>query len=247
MIYRAEAFRKYRTAAERLKQGPPARVFFPKLRPGAPTPETRMGLGPLVVDDNSPVERLFDETIASSSGRLRILEIGPGTGPLADYAFRVHSDRIASYEGIEQDPHVQGRYQRILSVDEATGPVDLVLGVEVIEHLSAQDFYAAFLAPLSTKLAATAMMMVTTPNALAPARYSMDFTHVQHYPWYDLYAYLRLAFSDVRIYRTYYPHLPVKVALLPFRQFACAALSLDWCDGLIAVASSPRSLESLTT
>jgi hypothetical protein len=240
MRFRLEAFEKYRTAFDRVRQGPPAMLLFPRPGFGPSSPDTRLRFGPLRVDDNPPIMRLFDRLLAAKPGPHRVLEIGPGSGPLATYALRTHGPKIATWEGIERDPHVRGPYRRVEDIAGASDDIDLAVAIEVIEHMPAQAFYESFLARLMEKLAPGASFMISTPNALAAGRYHTDFTHVQHYPWYDLYALLRLFFEEVDMYRTYYPHVPIKWALLPLRQLNCAALGLDWCDGLVAVASKPR-------
>jgi hypothetical protein len=240
MGYRSEALRKYRTSLGRIRPGPPYELVFPRVRLGAPSLHTKFRRGRMVIDDISPVVRLFDRWLAARAGPLRILEFGPGEGPLADHVYATCPRRIVSYEGIERDPNVGGRYTRIPDIAAATPGIDLVLAIEVIEHMSAQDLYDALLVPLAAKLAPDATFMLSTPNPLAPAGIARDFTHIQNYPWYDLYALLRLVFERVEIYRTYYSSWPLKLALLPLRQAACAALELDWCDGIVAFASTPR-------
>jgi hypothetical protein len=240
MGYRSEALHKYGTSLGRIRPGPPHEVVFPRLRFGAPSLHTKFRRGRIMIDDITPVLHLFNRWLAAHPGPLRILEIGPGQGPLATHVYDACPDRILSYEGVERDPNVSGSYTRVSGVEAATPGINLVLAIEVIEHMSAQDLYSTILAPLQGKLAPDATFMLSTPNPLSPAGIARDFTHIQNYPWYDLYALLRLTFERVDIYRTYNPTWPLKWVLLPLRQLACTALELDWCEGIVAFASMPR-------
>jgi hypothetical protein len=198
-----------------------------------------IAFGPLAVTDRPPIVGFVETWFANRERSAAVLELGPGRGVLAAH-LRAHYPRlIGTYYGIELDPTVTGPYQRIASVGHVLEPLDLVVASEVIEHMPAETFYADLMGPLAAELAPGAAMIVGIPNPLVPGGIYRDFTHVQNYPWYDLYAIMRLFFSEVEIYRTHYVFTPSRVLRLGLRIVLAGLQELDWCEGLVCVASRP--------
>jgi 2-polyprenyl-3-methyl-5-hydroxy-6-metoxy-1,4-benzoquinol methylase len=238
MAYRREGLRKYGGRFTSDIYGPPARLSFPTVHVAAP-PMPHVRVGPFFVADNPPILRVVRRLVAREEGPLRILEIGPGTGALAAALRAEFGNKIGAYYGIEADENVEGPYDRIADVGALRGCADLVIASEVIEHMPAQQFFDGILAPLMAKLERNAILVVGTPNALSPSSIFGDFTHVQAYPWYDLYALLRLFFEEVDVVRTRYVWSVRRAASLLARAVVARTLELDWCEGIICIAKQP--------
>lgn len=240
--YRTEGLRKYGGRVTSDIFGPRWRVSLPTIGTREPVvPSVRMG--PLFFGDNPPVLTLLRDHLDKRDGRVAILEIGPGKGSAAAALRARYGDRISRYDGIERDENVSGPYHRIASVHDVAPGIDLVIASHVIEHMPSEMFFDDVLRPLMRALNRDATIVVATPNALSPTAIFGDFTHVQGYAWYDLYALLRLYFERVDVVRARYLWSPSRLAWLLPRVALTRALELDWCDELICVASGPRMRE----
>ncbi len=240
MALRAEALKKYGSNVMSTMKGPPARAYVPLVKPSRNVKSGGTRIGPITLLNQPPFWRHVQGLISAMSGTINVLEIGPGSGEFAAHLRRVYPEKIGRYFGLERDKNVQGSYERIDSIADLNVPVDLVLASEVFEHMPADDLYRFMLLPLRGRLSKQAYFIASVPNPIAPAGIARDFTHVQSYPWYDFYAIVRLEFSAVEIFRTFYIWtLPRLLFLLP-RIAVCTVQELDWCDGVICVASGRR-------
>lgn len=239
MAFRKEALSKYRANETSVMTGPPARAYLPRLSRAHDAPRAKR-LGPLAILDRPPLWQHVDRAIAATRGPVNVLEIGPGNGDLCTYLRARYGARIERYLGIERDPNVSGGYERIASLADSPTEIDVVIASEVIEHMSADVLYEDLLTGFASRLSPNATLVLSTPNPVAPGGIARDFTHVQNYPWYDLYALLRLAFEDVAIHRAFYLWSLSRMAFCLPRALLCPVLELDWCDNLIAVARRPR-------
>ncbi|HEY5258939.1 MAG TPA: methyltransferase domain-containing protein [Candidatus Baltobacteraceae bacterium] len=234
---RGEALERYGRLPYPQTGGPPAKVYFPAI--GSVEPYKSARLGPMIISDYPPIAQIALLEFSRLRVPVRVLEIGPGRGVLAALLQRRFPDIVQAYYGMELDPHVSGPYRRVARLDEVDGPIDVVIASEVIEHMPAEVFYAQFLAPLGGILAPGAFMLTSVPNPLVPGGIVRDFTHVQNYPWYDLYAILRLGFEEVEITKTHYVcNFPRLFGLLP-RMLLTSLQELDWTEGLIGIARRP--------
>lgn len=237
MAFRREGLRKYRANESSTLGGPPAQAFFPLLaRTGSAERSRRVG--PFMLLDRPPLWRFVDGIVRRTENPLNVLEIGPGNGDLFRHLRDRSGARVGAYFGVERDPNVEGGYQRIDTPRQVGVPIDVVIASEVIEHMTA-DAFETLLGELATVLDRSGTLLLSTPNPTSPGGIARDFTHVQNYPWYDLYAILRLHFENVDITRTHYAWSASRLAFLLPRRLICPAIELDWCDGLIAMATRP--------
>jgi hypothetical protein len=240
MSFRNEAFAKFGGDALSAFAGPRAKILFPTV--ARSKDEVLMKrLGPLGFVDRQPVVPFVDAILRASRTPLTILEIGPGSGALARYLIRRFGSVIERYVAVDRDSSVSGPFDLYASVEDVPYKVDLVIAAEVIEHMTVDNFYRHILSPLQMRLSKDARLVITTPNPLAPGGIARDITHVQRYPWYDLHAVLRLAFSEVEIYRTHYIFSYRRLLQFPLRVLLCTLLEFEWCEGLTAVATGARS------
>ncbi len=240
MRFRLEALTRYRANVLSTFTGPKARLCFPTIA-FVSAWDTIQRVGPLFFKDRAPVASFVEAAIRGRSSPVTILEIGPGNGFLARSLREKFGPAIAAYYAFDRDASVAGPFVLVPSIEQLSDRIDIVIAAEVIEHMTADEFYSSILEPLRDKLADDACFAISTPNALAPGGIARDFTHVQRYPWYDLYAVVRLAFSEVDVFRIHYVFSYRRLlALLP-RFVLCFLLELEWCDSLVCVARRPRS------
>ena len=240
MAFRREVLARFRANEMSVIAGPRPHLTFPNV--GLGDGPARKRLGPLRFNDRWPLMPFIDEAIGrlARPGPITILEIGPGRGELAEAILTKHGAVIGNYVAYDRDPTVRGPYARVESLEQAPGDIDVVIASEVIEHMSADEFYEDLLSTIAPKLTPNAAFILSTPNPLAPGGVARDFSHRQGYPWYDLYAILRLLFDDVEIRRSFYLFDPKRIFQLIPRFVLCSLLELEFCDGLVAVAQNPR-------
>lgn len=238
MAFRTEGLRRYHANEFSVVAGPPARVFFPRVSL-RPIPAAQFRLGPISVIGNPPIWHSAAALIEAARSPVAVVEIGPGNGSLAAHLSDRFGERIRGYYGIERDPAIKGPYERVESVAGVPEPIDVVIASEVAEHMTADEWFLKVLAPLKSRIAPTGSLCMSVPNPLSPGGILRDFTHVQAYPWYDLYAILRLSFEKVEVVRTFYAWSAQRLAFLLPRMLICPIVEMDWCDGITCVATNP--------
>lgn len=243
MVLRREALNHYRANEMSSLSGPPARAYLPHIAPRDDA-NGRFAFGNFGISDRPPIWHFAENALATAPRRANILEIGPGGGALARHLQAKFGSHIGSYLALERDETFTGPYERVAHLDDIRSSIDLVIASEVAEHMTADDWYANFLRPLRRCASRNATLVMSVPNPSTPVGIARDFTHVQAYPWYDLYALLRLEFQNVRIHRAYYVWSLQRLAFLVPRLVLCPLLEFDWCDTLVAVASLPTAGEA---
>jgi len=238
--YRVEGLKKYGGRLVSDIYGPPSRLAFPRITRADGGMES-VRVGPFRVEDDPPILRILKEQVRKISGTANVVELGPGKGSMAGALQMQFGDKIGRYVGIERDPSISGPYERIATIDAAPETIHLVVASEVVEHMTPGDFFSGFLEAALPRMSADARLVLGTPNAFAPSSIVGDFTHIQAYAWYDLYALLRLSFETVDVVRTRYVWSPSRLLTLPARIALTRCLELDWCEGLVCIASVPRT------
>ncbi len=71
---------------------------------------------------------------------------------------------------------------------------------------------------------------------MSPGVFERDIEHVQPYPWFDLYAILRLYFSRVDVLRGHYLCTPLRVISIPVKAVAGVLREQDWCEEVVLIA-----------
>ncbi len=239
MRFRLEALQKYHANVLSLLAGPPSTILLPtvSLRDDGCTIKR---IGPFHFSNRPPVAPFVDRAIATAEKPVRILEIGPGDGALSRELHTRHGSKIASYYAFDRDHSVRGEFTFVSSLADVTGELDLVIAAEVIEHMDVDRFFEDILERIQSKLAPNAQFIISTPNPLAPGGVARDFTHVQRYPWYDLYAVFRLGFDDVSVFRTHYVFSFRRLLQIVPRFVLCLLMEFEWCEVLICVGGKPR-------
>ena len=111
---------------------------------------------------------------------VRILEVGAG---LHGRGRRLAS-RIEGATCVTVDPDPAGRPD-FARVGEVAGEFDLVLALELIEHLPL-DEGLDLLRQVRSRLAPGGIFLLSTPNVFCPGRFLRDATHVTPFAWDEL-------------------------------------------------------------
>ncbi len=241
--YRFEALKRFRAT----QYGSPGKLpvymawpeFWWSFMPRAPEAAVHK-MGPLCIGEVSPAFAIAAATLRTRPGA-RILDVGCGNGRLRDYLSWSGLDGFV-YEGVDigQVSVDFPVYERISDIPSGE-QYDLIMFSEVIEHMTVERFVDDYLLTLPLILSPAGVVIIGVPNPLAPAVLERDVTHVQHYPWYDLYALLRFIFDDVTPMRTFSVRSLRRIATLPIRYMICYALECDWCEGILMVARQLRT------
>lgn len=239
LAYRNEGLRKFGALFTDQIERPPARCFFPKVLPAARvTKFPSLRVGPLRVVGAGPSMMVADEAIADRKAA-KILDVGCASGSFRDYLELRDPGRPIDYTGVDianfaVDFPVYPNLEAVPGND-----FDVIFLSEVAEHMTADRFAQDYLHRLPRMLKRDGCAIVSVPNPLAASVLQRDVTHVQHYPWYDLYAMLRFYFEDVDVLRAHFVSSPRRLFTLPFRRVLSYLMEVDWCEGLVLTARRP--------
>ena len=240
LAYRNEGLRKVGTRLIDDIERPKARCFYPTVwHRSRHTNYPALALGPIRVAPVGPTLIVAEEAIAALD-HAKVLDVGCAAGRFRDYLRLRRPKREIEYVGMDAaPPAVDFPVYRSLA-DVSDRDFDMILMSEVAEHMPADVFADEYLRLFPAMLKASGVLVVSVPNPLAPAILHRDVTHVQHYPWYDLYAMLRFFFDDVDVVRTHFVSSARRLLSLPMRRVLSYFLEVDWCEGIVLLARKPR-------
>lgn len=178
------------------------------------------------------VRRASRVVLASVQPGSRVLEIGAGDRRLAP--------RIAarnpggSYESLDPDPALFHDYR---SLDEVAGPYDLIVALEVVEHLPLAEL-REWLPRVVGLLSPGGRLVLSTPNTFYPPAYLRDATHQTPLCYDELAGLVTLAGGRVeQVWRV--QHDPWPTAWV--RRWACGwlfrLLGIDYARQIVLRAS----------
>ena len=125
------------------------------------------------------------------SGAKKVLDFGGGQGQLEHIIRRLGFD--GEYESLDLNLSKDHEYK---SVNDVSSQYDLVLCLEVIEHLYFEDFLE-LMPKLVGLIKPGGSIVFSTPN---PAHHNhlwnIDMGHIKSYPYKDLYRYLQTVGLD---------------------------------------------------
>ncbi len=175
-------------------------------------------------------ERLiFDRT--KHAGRL--LDYGGGDNRLKrKFLAAGFQGRYETLDISSEEPHEYS------SLDQITGSFDAILCLEVIEHMSLND-YVDLMDALGKLLVPGGLLVISTPNPLCVVpMWAGDPGHVQQFPIADLAADLVVRGHDVEAFRVRYGAWPKGIRERT-RFFAmramCYLLSVDYAHGIMVI------------
>lgn len=159
-----------------------------------------------------------------------VLDVGGGEREWEARLRARHPDIV--YRCLEIDPRRPGD---VPNLADAGGPFDLALFLEVIEHMTLAEGFAA-LAGIHAALAPGGRLVASTPNVFHPSRFLEDATHKTPYSYECLGgACLQAGFTVESIHRSYNASVverPLRLALLPLHK----ALGVDFAKSIFVVA-----------
>lgn len=239
LAYRNEGLRKFGAFLVDQIERPPSRTFLPSVWPASrETKLPSVRVGPLRFGSAGPSMIVADETLKGRESA-KVLDVGSAGGSFREYLQLRDPKRRIDYAGVDV-AHFDVNFPVYETLQDVPGgDFDLIFLSEVAEHMTADRFAQEYLERLPRLLKPDGIAIVSAPNPLAPAVLHRDVTHVQHYPWYDLYAMLRFYFGDVDVLRTHFLSSPRRLVALPFRRILSYVMEVDWCEGIVLTARRP--------
>jgi predicted SAM-dependent methyltransferase len=171
----------------------------------------------------------------------RLLDFGAGNNRLKR-KFLAAGFR-GKYETLDISTEEQHEYR---SLGEVGGQFDAILCLEVIEHMTLND-YVDLMDAFGTFLAPGGLLVISTPNPLCVVpMWVNDAGHLQQYPLADLAADLVLRGHDVEAFRVRHGAWPR--GLRPrLRFFAtrvlCYLLNVDYAHGIVVIGKKKHQAQ----
>jgi len=177
---------------------------------------------------NEMEQAIFDRT--KHAGRL--LDYGAGDKALKRKF--LSSGFKGRYESLDISAEDEHEYS---STAQIKGQFDAILCLEVIEHMSLND-YVDLMDEFGRLLDQGGTLIIGTPNPLCVVpMWAGDPGHVQQYPLADLAADFVVRGYEVEAFRVRYGAWPKGVPMLRFlaMRVLCYLLSVDYAQGLIMI------------
>lgn len=158
----------------------------------------------------------------------KLLDIGAGTKFLENFCL----EKNIIYKSMDINTSI---YYDYYSMDEINENFNIILLLDVIEHLSLQEGFSLLLKCYKILLN-KGKIIITIPNIYHPNAIFSDCTHKTFYSWYDLAALVSIAgFKNLKIYRvsskTKITHKVFSFLLMPFLRF----LNIDYASGILII------------
>jgi hypothetical protein len=177
---------------------------------------------------NEMEQAIFDRTRHSA----RLLDFGAGDKRLkGKFLSAGFSGRYETLDMSTEDTH---EYSAICQI---TGRFDAILCLEVIEHMSLND-YVDLMDGFGNLLDPGGILIIGTPNPLCVVpMWAGDPGHVQQYPLADLAADFVVRGYSVEAFRIRYGAWPTGLPWLRFfaMRTLCYLLSVDYAHGIVMI------------
>ena len=177
-----------------------------------------------------PVPWVVSQKLVKSGDSL--LDIGCSDGMF--YKFLEFNKVSPRYSGLETDESLRADFPFYRFINEIHSKFKIITMFHVIEHMTLDQ--SLRLLQGATRVLSDGMMVLATPNILSPGVFERDIDHKQPFPWYDLYAILRLFFSNVDVVRGLYISTPARAMTVPMRAVLGTLTEQDWCEEIVLVA-----------
>jgi SAM-dependent methyltransferase len=183
---------------------------------------------------NEMERAIFDRTRNAT----RLLDFGAGDKRLKG------KFQAAGFKGLYEtlDMSAEDEHEYSL-ISQATGPFDAILCLEVIEHMSLND-YVDLMDEFGKLIAPGGVLVIGTPNPLCVVpMWAGDPGHVQQYPLADLGADFVVRGYEVNAFRVRYGAWPRGLPWLRFMAMRalCYLLSVDYAQGLVVIGKKKNS------
>lgn len=163
---------------------------------------------------------------------MRLLDVGAGERGMEDKIVKKHD--AVTYKSMDIDRQLPHDYYSLDDIDEQ---FDLVLLLDVIEHLELEDG-VQMLQRINELLVDGGMLIINTPNIFNPSRFWLDATHKVAYSYEELGGILlSQGFDVLEIYRTYNDSFPKYILRLTLCYPLHRILNVDFAKSIIILAS----------
>jgi len=177
---------------------------------------------------NEMEQAIFDHTKDAN----RLLDYGAGDKRLkGKFLAAGFKGRYETLDLSAEDEH------EYVSLSQVEGQFDAILCLEVIEHMSLND-YVDLMDEFGKLLCPGGTLVIGTPNPLCVVpMWAGDAGHVQQYPLSDLAADFVVRGHEVKAFRVRYGAWPKGLPRLRFlaMRALCYLLSVDYAHGLIVI------------
>lgn len=181
------------------------------------------------------VKRVREVVIDSVPDRARVLEVGAGARDMERTLNSVRSELM--YESCDIDR--RGRHDHY-DLSTAVGPYDVVISLEVIEHLTLAEI-GPWLVRLREITTPGGTLVLSTPNTYYPPAYLRDATHRTPLCYDELAGLVELAgFEIVRIVRIYHDPVHRKLLRRYLLGWLFRAIGIDFARQIMLVARNPQ-------
>ena len=170
--------------------------------------------------------------------RARVLDFGAGGRSWEPRVLQAAPD--VEYRSLDRDRDNPHDYY---SLEEVEGTFDLILLIEVLEHLTFEEA-VPLLARLHGLLKPGGVLLLTTPNAAHPTQYWKDPTHRTAWAHEFLGAVLLdVGFAGIRCFRVHHAKIPRFLAARAMGWILLKWMGVDFA-GTIAVAATRGPADS---
>ncbi len=186
----------------------------------------------LSCEDRTGLNEMEQAIFGHASHASRLLDYGAGDkrlkGKFLAAGFK------GRYETLDMSAEDEHEYS---SISQVKGQFDAILCLEVIEHMSLND-YVDLMDEFGKLLDPGGTLIIGTPNPLCVVpMWAGDPGHVQQYPLSDLAADFVVRGYEVEAYRVRYGAWPKGLPRLRFfaMRVLCYLLSVDYAQGLVVI------------
>ena len=166
---------------------------------------------------------------------MRLLDVGAGERGMEDRIVKKHNGVI--YRSMDIDRQLPHDYYSLDDIDEQ---FDVVLLLDVIEHLELEDG-VQMLQRINELLVDGGMLIINTPNIFNPNRFWLDATHKVAYSYEELGGILlSQGFDILNIYRTYKDSFPKYFLRLTLFYPLHRILNVDFAKSILIFACKKK-------
>tara|TARA_R110002073_G_scaffold2932_1_gene18914 strand:- start:170 stop:796 length:627 start_codon:yes stop_codon:yes gene_type:complete len=184
---------------------------------------------------NLPVRKRYHVVLGELGGPgVQLLEIGAGDRGLAKTMESYW--QAFEYKSCDIDPTYPHDFS---SSSEIEGEYDLIVGCELIEHLSLQNA-AELLLDCFAHTKRGGKIMLTTPNTFYPPGFMRDATHITPFCYDELAGLLAVCgFNPTGIYRLYHDSLVKRFIKRVLFYPVFRVVGIDFAHQIAVVAEKP--------
>jgi hypothetical protein len=188
-------------------------------------------------EDRADLNQMEQAIFKRASGASRLLDYGAGDKRLKGKFFAAGFK--GRYETLDMSAEDEHEYS---SISEVKGQFDAILCLEVIEHMSLND-YVDLMDEFGKLLVPGGTLIIGTPNPLCVVpMWAGDPGHVQQYPLADLAADFIVRGYEVEAFRVRYGAWPKGLPWVRFMAMRtlCYLMSVDYAQGLLMIGKKTR-------